>query len=126
VREKNHTMLKFYLITFAILLAINLNNCQNSGSITVRNRGAFMARYWITFILNREEFTNSTEWFSAGQSRHLEFPFRSTNGHLIVQNLVFIGTWRNVFSLDIILPTGNRCFSVWGTTLIPHWTSENC
>jgi hypothetical protein len=119
-------MLKLYLITFAILLAINLNNCQNGGTINVRNSGAYMARYWITFSLNGQQSTYSTDSFPAGQSRLLQFPNGSTSRRLTVQNLVFIATWRDVFGVDISLPMGKRCFSVWGTTLIPYWGEEDC
>lgn len=119
-------MLKFFSITFAILLAISLTKSQNAGTINVRNSGAYMARYWITFNLNGQQLTYSTDSFAAGQSRILQLPVNSCCARLTVQNLIFISTWRDVFSVDINLPMGQRCFSVWGTTLIPYWGEEGC
>ncbi len=98
---------------------------QNSGSITVRNSGAYVARFSVSYNLDGRQVIYNSGDFPVAQSRTLQIPLNACCGRLRIENLVFIAIWRDVTSFDFTLPYF-KCFSIGGTTFNPSWAENGC
>ncbi|CAF0972005.1 unnamed protein product [Brachionus calyciflorus] len=117
--------MKIFLLNILILTYFCCCSGQVSGYFRVRNNGAYFAKFRVNFQIGDRFETYYSGDFAVGQSRTLELPIGSGYCEIHVENLVFIGVWRGVFSLGYGDPV-TKCFNIWGTTLNPGWEEESC
>jgi len=84
-----------------------------------------VAKFRIAFYLNGNYVEYNADNFPVGQAKTIELPTGSCCANLLVENLVFFGIWRSVFSLNFDMPF-SKCYNVWGTTLNTAWAEEGC
>ena len=84
-----------------------------------------MANFRVAYWYNGNYVSYESGSFPAGTSKTLDLPIGSCCANLYVENLVFIATWRRIFSFNFEVPFF-KCYNVWGTTLNPGWAEEGC
>ena len=87
-------------------------------SITIRNKGAYIARCSISYSSLGVVTTHKSENLYAGQEELKEIPKDASNIQLKVENMVLIADWRTLFEGEII-PTVSFCLNIAGTTFHP-------
>ena len=88
-----------------------------SGEYTVKNDGAYGARFRVDFELNGAHTSYNTGMIVNGSSRTIKLPVGASNPRLVAEVAVFIGWWNEIFSVSWQAP-GKYCFRVWGSTLL--------
>jgi hypothetical protein len=96
---------------------------SRQGVVTVRNYGAYIARFRLSYRYEGYNKHDESEWFVVTQSKSLALPPYATNVHLTIENMIFILVWRKVYQ-NQISPWNQLCIVIGGTTLDP-WM-KNC
>ena len=86
--------------------------------VKVRNTGAYVAQVFVYYVNGGKNQVYSSGSFYANQVKSVVIPAYSSNIHILVQNMVFIASWKNVLYTDVPLYK-DFCVSIGGTTLIP-------
>ena len=86
--------------------------------IAVRNYGAYIAKFSVSYTNEGKEKFIETEYFLAGEERRLIVPAYSSNIRLKVENMIFILIWKSVYESQIV-PWSDFCLVIGGTTLDP-------
>jgi cytolysin (calcineurin-like family phosphatase) len=116
----NKQMLFVLFVTLISLLHIN---CQEN-SVTILNKGWYVARFKIEGIFNGKYETRSSGDITAGQSRSFNIPDDSTNVEL--HALCILYPYLEIFQRQISMPSGKLCFHVWGTIFDLRWKEVKC
>ncbi len=100
-----------------------LMNNQKGGTIIVRNTGGYVAKFTLSYKLNGQEISTTTDGFTAGVNKHIDVPVGATDIHLVVLEAWFIASWSTIFSQTFAEPVDKK-YVVSGTTLNPSWHEE--
>lgn len=84
----------------------------------MRNYGAYIARYKLTYTVSGRDEVYQTDWFLAGQERGRTIPASASQIRIKVENMIFILIWRTVYETRIT-PWSDFCLQIGGTTLDP-------
>ncbi|MBP5385595.1 MAG: hypothetical protein J6Y57_11585 [Lachnospiraceae bacterium] len=94
------------------------------GRITIENRGAYVAKFTLTYTLNGKRMTDESDSFTAGVTKSIEIPAGSSDIHLCVQEAWFISSWSEIFSKVFETPVSKK-YRISGTTLNTSYEEIN-
>lgn len=97
---------------------------NNPGTITVKNDGAYIARFSIQYTINGSVQKETADGLVAGQKKTLDIPANATEISLTVQDLIYIH-WHTIFKAEFESPVTN-CYKVWGTIFGSKWAQVDC
>lgn len=101
-----------------------LCDAEQGGSIKIRNEGAYVARFTLSYKFMDHEFSKHsgdiTIWINKSES----MPAGATDIHLKVEEFWGFG-WSTIFTKDYEAPV-TECYRVYGTTLNPKYEKINC
>jgi hypothetical protein len=95
-----------------------------SGSISVKNNGAFAARFTVSYSLNGQPGSQDSGSFAVGVTKDVTIPPGATSVTVDFQALTFV-SWTTVKTLSYPGPVG-KCFTVSGTALAAQVDEVRC
>lgn len=93
-----------------------LQNGDVGGSITVRNKGGYVAKIRLAFTLNGQRIEKESELFTAGVNSQIEIPAGAKDIQVEALAAWFVGVWSSIFTKGYETPQ-YKSFEVSGTTL---------
>lgn len=95
-----------------------------AGRVGVENRGAYIAKFRVSYKLNEEDVTVNSGKFTAGFSRAMSIPAKATDIVVLTEEDTGFG-WKTVFRYTSAAPEV-KCWKIWGTTLFPRYGEIGC
>ena len=86
------------------------------GRISIENRGAYVAKFTVSYDLNGKRITNETDNYTSGVTKSVEVPADAVNIQLCAMDAWFFGQWNDIFSKTFEKPV-NKKYRISGTTL---------
>ena len=86
------------------------------GSISIENRGAYVAKFTVSYDLDGKRITKETDNFTSGVTKSIEIPAGATAISLCAMDAWFIGQWNDIFAKTFEEPVVKK-YRVSGTTL---------
>ena len=98
---------------------------MSCGSITVRNGGGYVARFYVKYTgPDGERHQEDSGDFTLGVNKSIELPPGSTLISLKVEE--FWGfVWSTIFVKEFDTCV-TKCYEIYGTTLDPHYHEKQC
>ena len=90
------------------------------GVISVRNVGAYIAKFTVSYHIDGHRYTKESESFTAGVTKSIEIPAGATNILVEALDAWFFGSWTVIFSEVFAEPVVKK-YRVSGTTLDPSY-----
>lgn len=92
------------------------SNADLGGRISIENRGAYVAKFTVSFDLEGKRVTCESDNFTAGVTKSIEIPAGATNIQLCAMDAWFIGQWNDIFTKAFKGPVMKK-YRISGTTL---------
>ena len=106
-------------MTMPLLEDVNQHlGAEKGGVVIVRNLGAFVARFSITYNLGDTEFSNDSGNITLGVNRSLRIPTGATSIEVKIEEHWGFG-WSTIHAETLTTPQ-DKGFKLTGTTLNPH------
>jgi eukaryotic-like serine/threonine-protein kinase len=96
----------------------------SSGSISVKNNGAFAARFTVSYSLNGQPGSQDSGGFAVGVTKDVAIPPGAAGITVDFQALTFV-SWTTVQTLSYPGPV-SKCFTLSGTALAAHVDEVSC
>lgn len=106
-------------------LILELLEQNDAGSITVTNKGAYVAAFSITYKLKNRQVTQHSGNFTNPTNQALNIPSGATEIFLKIEEMVFFRTWSAFHTERFDMPV-TKCYSISGTTLNPKCKEVPC
>ena len=90
------------------------------GSISVKNEGGYVARFYLTYTDEGERVTQKSGDFTSGFTRSITIPAGASEISLEVEEAWFINQWKTIFTKSFSQAVIGS-YKIWGTTLSPKW-----
>ncbi|CAF1274895.1 unnamed protein product [Rotaria magnacalcarata] len=129
-----------YLLILVILTTI----CSTEGWIRIRNKGGYVARFFVDYHVPNTETTSTSDLrlpirlfeqtissgnYPIGQTKIIGLPRNALSTRIRVERFIFYPFfgwyWKEIFRQEI-RPQDRVCYDIWGTTIHPAWSSVNC
>ncbi len=117
------TNLKLKIMNFKDAVMAHLD-AEQGGSILVRCEGGYVARFTLTYMLNKHEFSKHSGDISLVVNKSESIPAGATDINLKVEEMWGFG-WSTIFTMHYDTPA-TECFKVYGTTLAPKYAKIAC
>ena len=105
-----------------LILCGSYSTVAMSGSITVRNMGGYVAKFYVEFTVNGQRYTRHSGVFSLGVNKAIELPAGSTDIVVKAEEMWGFG-WSTIFVKNYAYVV-TKSFELGGTTLDPSY-NEN-
>ena len=93
---------------------------EKNGSITVENKGAYVAKFSVSYKIGDKSFREESDNFSAGVAKTIMIPADATAVSVLVEEYWFIKCTRTILQENFEGPVTKK-YIVTGTTLDPDW-----
>lgn len=111
---------------------IQMNNYLNTvteepegGFIKVRNGGAFVAAFTISYYVNGKKYTIESNSIPVMWDDTINIPWNAKDITFSVQIAMFFGIWRTIYTQKFSSPVG-KCYLVQGVTAYATCTEIPC
>lgn len=87
--------------------------------VTVKNRGAYVAKFSLSYRYYGDRYAHETEPFFVFQEKSLTVPPYASEVRLKIENMIFIFVWNTMYETDIS-PWRRLCIRIEGTIFNPY------
>lgn len=112
-------------IVAILLVAFAAYAAAAPGSIKVRNTGGYTAIFHVDYDYGGKRQSQSSGDFTLGVNKAISIPDGARNIFVKVEEY-WIGRQKTTIFTKSYSGTENKCFKIWGTTLGPKYSEENC
>ena len=104
-----------------LLLALNtLKNENTVGSITIKNKGAYVAKFKVSYTVDGQRLVKESGNFTAGVNKQIDIPANASDIHIEALAAWFICSWSTIFT-EVYKEPIRIVYEISGTTLNTSW-----